>query len=89
MKEVVEDCSSFSVIIIGDIQDVAFVFHAYALEQEYINCAGIAWVYYTCSYLSGNGRLAAMDHCIHLPFLTSVSRAIHRDFLAFYFQGDI
>ncbi len=68
MKEVVEDCSTYSVINIGNIQDVAFVFHAKALEKEYINCAGMTWGYYTHYHLCGNGRLVAMDYCIHLLF---------------------
>ncbi len=41
MMEVMEDCSTVSLINVCDVQDLAFVFHANALEKEFINCAGM------------------------------------------------
>jgi hypothetical protein len=67
IKEVVEDCSTNSVINVCDVRDVAFVFHAKALENDFVNCAGMSRVFYT-RYRLLNGVLSAVDHHVFLPF---------------------
>jgi len=74
VKEVVEDCASIDTINVGDIIDVAFVFHANTLEKEYVNCAGMSRVFFTCYQLI-NGGLSAIDHYRH--FQMFLLRAIH------------
>lgn len=68
MMEVVEDCSTVSLINVCDVRDLAFVFHANTLEEEFINCAGMTRVYYTRYRLCMNGSLAVIDNRFHLPF---------------------
>jgi hypothetical protein len=41
-KEVVEDCSTIGAINACNIQDLAFVFHAKALKNDFVNCAGMS-----------------------------------------------
>jgi hypothetical protein len=44
-----------------------FIFHVKALDNEFVNCAGMSRVFYTC-YRLLNGTLSAIDHCVFLPF---------------------
>jgi hypothetical protein len=65
----VEVCIAIGTIDICDNIDVTFVFHANTLEKKYVKCAGMSRVFYTCYQLM-KGRLSAIDHYCHLPFLT-------------------
>lgn len=66
VKEVFEVFSPLVNIKIGDIHNIAFVFHANAFEQKYVNCAGMKRVFYIHYWLHSDGEF---DCQIHIPFL--------------------
>jgi hypothetical protein len=86
VKEVVEDCASIDTINVGDIIDVAFVFHTSTLEKEYVNCAGMSRFFYT-RYQLINGGLSAIDHYLHLPFSNVFIESYPLRLWFFIFQG--
>jgi hypothetical protein len=45
-NKVFDDCSTLAVINIFDIHDLAFVFHAFTLEKQVVNCAGMTRVFF-------------------------------------------
>jgi len=49
IKEVIEDFSTVSQITVFHVLDLAFVFHANILETQYLNCAGMVRVFFTCN----------------------------------------
>ncbi len=62
-----EGYDTAGIIHVSSIIDVAFIFHANALEKEFVNCAGMSRLFYT-HYRIINGRLLAIDHRLHFPF---------------------
>jgi hypothetical protein len=72
-KEVCELRSEMAAINTNGIVDIAFIFHADTLEKEFINCAGMNRVYFTCYQYQPDGRLSYINRHAHSPFsLTTI-----------------
>ena len=56
------------VLGVSQIHGLAFVFHAHDLEHQWINCAGMQYVFFTRYELLQGGDFIGIDHRLHIPF---------------------
>jgi hypothetical protein len=56
------------VLGVSQIHGLAFVFHAHDLEHQWINCAGMQYVFFTRYELLKGGDFIGIDHTLHIPF---------------------
>lgn len=86
IKEVFEVCTPLVSIKIRDSHDISFVFHANTLEKEYVNCAGMKRVFYTCYRVHSDGEFLGVDCQFLIPFSNFISRVIHLKFGILFFK---
>jgi hypothetical protein len=67
IKEVIEDFSTVSQITVFHVLDLAFVFHANILETQYLNCAGMVRVFFTCNRFK-DSIFSPLNFRLHSPF---------------------
>jgi hypothetical protein len=75
VKEVTMVATSQSVIESSIIEDIAFVFHAFNLENNWVNCAGMRLVFFTRYHVDNSNNLLAVNFYEHRPFSTSVQES--------------